>query len=153
MIPKCNGCEKTTPFFGEVYGRMSKQAHGSYEFDMCHEKDINGIKSYENFNSFKNRSLIPFYSTILAIKVIYSIAKNDMALWIDLGLELGIGGYFRTNPTGQKLFAIRIFFALIPFVGTIINGALDLIAQVGLIFKMLGNISMQSHQDIKQIDV
>lgn len=150
VIPKCNGCEKTTPFFGEVYGRMNKKAHGAYEFGMCHDLDEKCIKSYEYFNSFKNMTLIPFYGTVLAIKVIYSILKNDMALWVSMGLELGIGGYLKTNPMGQKLFTARILFALIPGVGTIINGALDLISQVGLYYKIRGAASLQSKASLIQ---
>ena len=74
---KCSGCEKTTPFFGEIYGRMSENAHGATNSGMGHHivgdvEDDNHKTQYSEFNKFKNKLLIPFYGTVLAVRVLES---------------------------------------------------------------------------------
>lgn len=136
-VPKCDGCEKTTPFYGEIYGRMSLNVHGSLFHGMSHlTVDTNGgtpRTEYDQFNTFKNKLLIPFYGTVLAIRTIYALVRKNEEKWQNIGLSHNLADYgFAQDNKLKYLFFLRIAFALIPGVGTIINGALDIIAHIGV---------------------
>jgi hypothetical protein len=80
QVQTCNGCGKSTPFFGEVYGRMSEDFHGAKSSGMSHEftsLDASEVCGFEELNSFKNGLLIPLYGTVLAIRFLYAAIRND----------------------------------------------------------------------------
>jgi hypothetical protein len=152
---KCSGCELTTPFFGEIYGRMSEKAHGSQNSGMGHDSIDNDPKSYELMNTFKNKTLIPFYSTVIAIKFLVATIQNSRLNSFEwekintdsqIGLQFNAARYISQNQTAKRLFKARLFFALIPIVGTIVNGSLDLIAQIGLAYRTRGANSIQPNR-------
>lgn len=144
----CDGCNRTTPFFGELYGRMSEDAHGSPGSRMCHGiVDIDNdeyYKDFDAFNTFKNKTLIPFYGTVVAIKTIIGAMKRDMEMIESVGLSYGQCMYINRQTETKAWFLARLIIAMVPIVGTIINGALDIIAQVGLYLKTAGSSSVEA---------
>lgn len=145
FIP-CSGCGVITPFFGGIYGRMSDKAHGEDKYWMSHRQDrfddLKNLNDFERINWVKKYSLIPFYSTYMAINVIYQLVKKDIPF--PEGVEL----YLEENRAAKILFYTRLTLTLLPVVGTIVNGALDIIAQVGLAYKLRGMASLQSKVSI-----
>lgn len=140
-IKKCDGCGKTTPFFGEMYGRMSKEWHGSKGSGMAHSALIRSDdevpnKEFEEFNQFKNRLLIPFYGTVLSIRTLVAGLRRDLDQWEKLGLSGRLALNLTKNKELKHWFTLRVVVALVPVVGTLINGALDAIAQLGIAYRM-----------------
>jgi hypothetical protein len=115
-----------SPFFGEIYGRMP----------------VENYYHNEDFNSFKNQLLIPFWGTALAVKVLYASVNKDVEMWRNCGLSISFAQ--KVNETDEMfyLFGTRLIVALVPGVGTVINGALDIIAQLGIWYKQSGNSAL-----------
>ncbi len=124
----CAGCsEAISPFFGIIYGRMSDGIHGMPCSGMSHN-----YGAFVEVNQFKNYSLIPFYGTALAINAIYAVYKEDQGALNKLGINYNLYRRINNDATLKILFISRLLIAAIPLVGTIINVALDIIAQIGL---------------------
>ncbi len=150
--PKCNGCAITTPFFGQLYGRMSQNTHGKSGTGVACKSigkfsEVNSKLQWKEFNKLKNQTLIPFYGTVQAVRVLAAgIMKNPDKLQ-NLGISYRLAMRTTSDRELKAWFAVRIFVALIPVVGTIINGTLDLIAQVGLQYKNRGRTTITGNVD------
>lgn len=154
-MPSCGGCGKSTAFFGEMYGRMSESYHGKPTSWMCHatvgEIDLNDpspLREYEAMNSYKNKLLIPFYGTYLAIKTIAALIFEKYE-WLDDDIRMmPLLRYIKDNDDVKFWFATRHIIALLPVVGTLLNGALDIIAQIGISLREHGDLSAHNVKDL-----
>lgn len=141
--------KRLPPFFGQMYGRMSKKMHGDPNSGFSHLtitfNETDGAREqYEVFNSFKNKTLIPFYGTVFAIRVIAAAISQDLGKLMNLGFPQDFLSRMPENTQTKVWFGVRIISALIPVVGTVINGALDAIAQVGMMIKNSGKSTISN---------
>jgi hypothetical protein len=153
-VSKCDGCNKSTPFFGEIYGRMSEDFHGRIRSGMSHGlSSLKGseLREFEEFNWFKDQLLIPFWGTALAIRVLYAAVAKDLEQWEASGLSIGFIFLVDRDDEVFYLFGARVVIALVPVVGTVINGLLDIIAYFGIWYKQSGTASLE--RKIEQLPV